>query len=418
MPCVIKENGQQLRVSRTEGSPPLRELFLSNTAPLAHDIFLYKEFFMKLRNVLVLAVITALSLTGCAESDTGSKSLPDLPDALTISPTVGVTTGTELTADYNGTEDVTYQWNKGGTAIFGASDAKYTPTEAGSYTVTAKAEGYKSKTSAAVNVSAVPQTPTAADYDIGNQPQKVDRITGVTITPKTGKSGGKVTIYYNDLTALPTAVGEYEVTFDVAAAEGWNEAKGLPAGTFSIYYGVFNTITAFKTWLDAQPVNTVAVPYAVALNVANLGGAYKTSGSVGAALYDNLDKYIDLDLSSSTFTSIVDSAFDGCSNLASVNIPDGVTSIEGYAFAACRSLASVTIGSGVTSIGILAFSSLTSLASVTFEGTIASSGFIDNAFPSIGNLRAKFYETDKKNGTPGTYTRTVPGDRNSEWTKQ
>jgi formylglycine-generating enzyme required for sulfatase activity len=31
---------------------------------------------MKLRNVLVMAVITALSLTGCPESDSGSKSLP------------------------------------------------------------------------------------------------------------------------------------------------------------------------------------------------------------------------------------------------------------------------------------------------------------------------------------------------------
>jgi hypothetical protein len=93
--------------------------------------------------------------------------------------------------------------------------------------------------------------------------------------------------------------------------------------------------------------------------------------------------------------------------------------------------ASFTIPNSVTSIGGLAFDGCESLTSVTFQGTITSSNFGGKAFfpwlpkelifdsfevPFDGDLSAKFYATNRTNGTPGTYTR--PNGESKTWTKQ
>lgn len=55
-------------------------------------------------------------------------------------------------------------------------------------------------------------------------------------------------------------------------------------------------------------------------------------------------------------TSIGESAFENCSNVIAVTIPNTVTSIESLAFSGCTNINSITIGSGVKSIGSYAFS--------------------------------------------------------------
>ena len=54
-------------------------------------------------------------------------------------------------------------------------------------------------------------------------------------------------------------------------------------------------------------------------------------------------------------TDIFDFAFEDCTSLTAITIPDSVTSIGNYAFAYCYSLASVTIPDSVTHIGDEAF---------------------------------------------------------------
>ena len=107
---------------------------------------------LSLRNVAAIAACLAVTLMFVSCKKDKDK---DLNGTVTISPAADVYTGTELTAAYSGAETVTWQWNKDGTAVSGATNAKYTPTEAGSYTATASAPGFNSKTSAAVEVKTV-----------------------------------------------------------------------------------------------------------------------------------------------------------------------------------------------------------------------------------------------------------------------
>ena len=69
-------------------------------------------------------------------------------------------------------------------------------------------------------------------------------------------------------------------------------------------------------------------------------------------------------------TSIGSSAFKGCRNLTSITIPDSVTSIGDSAFSFCSGLTSVTIGNGVTSIGNWAFNYCDKLKTVFYTGTV------------------------------------------------
>lgn len=64
-------------------------------------------------------------------------------------------------------------------------------------------------------------------------------------------------------------------------------------------------------------------------------------------------------------TTIGHNAFCGCLNIASVMIPDNVTSIDNTAFSGCYGLTSITIGSGVTTIGNAVFANCINLSTIT-----------------------------------------------------
>ena len=83
-------------------------------------------------------------------------------------------------------------------------------------------------------------------------------------------------------------------------------------------------------------------------------------------------------------TSIGNGAFNYCSALTEITIPNSVTSIGYQAFENCDSLASITIPEGVTEIGERAFYYCDKLASVDLGNGIIKIG--DNAFEYCSSL--------------------------------
>ena len=86
-------------------------------------------------------------------------------------------------------------------------------------------------------------------------------------------------------------------------------------------------------------------------------------------------------------TSIGKSAFASCASLASVAIPDSVTNIGEWAFQGCSGLTNMTMGVGVTSIGKYAFRDCRSLTSVTIPASVTNIG--ECAFQGCSGLTNK-----------------------------
>ena len=64
----------------------------------------------------------------------------------------------------------------------------------------------------------------------------------------------------------------------------------------------------------------------------------------------------------------------GMSKLTSIEIPNSVTEIGECAFSGCSALTSITIGNSVTEIGVSAFASCSSLSSITIGNSVTSIG--------------------------------------------
>ena len=84
-------------------------------------------------------------------------------------------------------------------------------------------------------------------------------------------------------------------------------------------------------------------------------------------------------------TSIGAYAFDGCTRLTSITIPDSVRIIGGSAFYYCYSLTSLTIPDSVTSIGGYAFYNCNNIGSITIMATTPPTLTNSNAFDSTNN---------------------------------
>ena len=104
---------------------------------------------------------------------------------------------------------------------------------------------------------------------------------------------------------------------------------------------------------------------------------------IGSAAFENCSNLCSITIPNSV-TSIGYAAFRDCRGLTSIEIPNSVTSIDDYAVYGCSGLASVTIPNSVTSIGAWAFSSCTGLFSVEIPNSVTNIG--NWAFNMVRNI--------------------------------
>jgi len=90
-----------------------------------------------------------------------------------------------------------------------------------------------------------------------------------------------------------------------------------------------------------------------------------------------------------SITKVGKSAFASCSGLTSITIPNSLTSIEDNVFDGCNSLASITIPNTVKTIGSKAFKGC-GLTSITIPNSVTSIG--DDAFCDCGGMEKVYIE--------------------------
>ena len=111
--------------------------------------------------------------------------------------------------------------------------------------------------------------------------------------------------------------------------------------------------------------------------------------SIGNYAFDGCSSLTNVTIPDSV-TSIGNYAFKDCSSLMSVEIPDSVTSIGGYAFYDCDGLTNIIIPNGVTSIGSSAFRDCSSLTSIEIPDGVTSIG--SWAFYNCSSLTNVYYK--------------------------
>jgi len=129
------------------------------------------------------------------------------------------------------------------------------------------------------------------------------------------------------------------------------------------------TAIGSRAFNDCSGLTSVTIPN----SVTNIGrGAFGECSGLTSLTIPN------------SVTSIGPAVFSYCSGLTSVTIPNSVTSIGEYAFSYCSGLTSVTIPNSVTSIGESVFEGCSGLTSVTIPNSVTSIG--EKAFYGCSSL--------------------------------
>ena len=318
---------------------------------------------------------------------------PDLEGEITLPGGTTADVGEELSAEYDGEETVTYQWYKDGVAIPGATDSEYTPTEAGTYTVTISAPGRSSKTSdpiivgggAAVPVTGVTLNKTTLTLTAGDSETLTATVAPSNATNKavTWSTSNAAVATVNN--GIVTAVSAGTATITVTTTDG-SKTETCTVTVTAATVPVLNTIEAVQAYLPSASGGTASNPVALEIEF-DLGVMTEAAsnwqqllGVIAAA-----DKHVNLDLSAAGMASMGtppefnpdSSVTTGKNRIVSIKLPDAAESIidgtnaASSAFNNFSALKSVDLNS-VTSIGNRAFYDTGLTGSLTIPDSVTS----------------------------------------------
>ena len=197
-------------------------------------------------------------------------------------------------------------------------------------------------------------------------------------------SGCPAEIIWGDAPSL-TSFGGY------VFAEYAGTAIAVPHGVRSIAGYAFNNCAALTSVTIPDSVTAVGqyafsgCPEISSLVVDDANLIYHSAGN---CIIETAEKELAFGCKTSiipsdgSVTAIGSHAFDGCSGLTSISIPNGITSIKTYAFRNCSDLISIALPGSIISIGAYAFDDCVALTQVSTDGLAAWCGI------SFGNATA------------------------------
>lgn len=136
------------------------------------------------------------------------------------------------------------------------------------------------------------------------------------------------------------------------------------------YEGINYPVTSIgnNAFEDCSGLTSVTIPNSI---TSICRGAFSYCSSLASVTIPNL------------VTSIGDNSFQSCSALTSVVIPNSVETIGDYAFFNCSGLTTVTLGNSVTTIGVYAFDLCPHIGSMTVAAEVPPTLVNDNSFNSV-----------------------------------
>jgi formylglycine-generating enzyme required for sulfatase activity len=204
---------------------------------------------VRMFGIIALVAVIGFSFVACSNgSDPGDGNQPPVNPAGNQTPVASDYTFGNMSQTAGSVTAVTITANSdkspGAVSNIRYNNSATIPQATGTYAVTfdvTAATGWNAATGlSAGNLTVNPvddttQTPVASDYTFGNMSQTAGSVTTVTITANSDKSPGAVSnIRYSNSITIPQTAGTYAVSFDVAAATGWNAVSGLSAGNLTV----------------------------------------------------------------------------------------------------------------------------------------------------------------------------------------